>query len=62
MPGRHEPVAAVIAWAGDDSDTAAFHCGHGVGDGAAGILHEFNAGDASSDGQTVRFRHLAGRK
>ena len=62
MPRRHEPIAAVVAWACDDSDTLAPHVGNGIGYCAPGILHKLNAGDAPSDCQTVRFRHLGGRE
>jgi hypothetical protein len=33
-----------------------------VGNGAAGILHELDAGDPAGDRQPIRFRHFCGRQ
>ena len=66
-PGRHQParrdeaVAAVVAGAGDDEDRAVRHeRRRGVGDRAAGGLHQRHAGRAGGDRAAVGLGHLGG--
>ena len=59
--GGDEAVAAIVAGAGHDHHAAALqHGGDGIGDRAAGIFHQVDAGRAAGDGQPVGLGHLGG--
>ena len=62
MAGGDESVSTVVAGTGHDNDAAALHPGGGIGHGAPGVLHKFDAGNAASNRQTVRFSHLGSRE
>jgi hypothetical protein len=59
---RHKSVAAVVAGTAEHRDRrfGAGEVGHGCSHGAAGGLHQGQAGCAGGDGQTVGARHLLG--
>ncbi len=60
MARGDEPVAAVIAGAGDDRHPAPRRMApqHRAGDGGAGLLHERGSRRSGRDGPPVRLRHL----
>src|SRR5262245_18374754 len=59
----NEAVAAVVTRARHDHDAATLrHPAGRFGYGAACVLHEFDAGDASSNGQAIGLRHLSRRE
>ena len=61
-PGSDEAVAAVVAGAAQNKDGGAGgdQGGGSVGDGAAGVFHEREAGDIKGDGALVGLAHFRG--